>query len=271
MGYIYQIVNDINNKVYVGKTELNIETRWKQHLKAAKRENIKNRPLYRAINKYGESHFRIEILEQCDLEELSVREIYWINKLDSFTKGYNATLGGDGKHYVKDEEILSLYYSGETINNIHIILGYDKGTIRKVLNNNNITAQDILNHSLETKKQPVAKMEKDSLEILEVYSSAAIAEKLNGNTRHINDVCIGKRKTCKGCKWKYITKQEFEDFQRENFFNMSLSLLMVQIHSMAQLVLQPLYTAISATKGLLNKVKILALELIYCKMTTYED
>lgn len=41
MGYIYQIVNDVNEKVYVGKTELTIEQRWKQHLRDSKKENIK--------------------------------------------------------------------------------------------------------------------------------------------------------------------------------------------------------------------------------------
>ena len=87
MGYIYQIVNDINEKVYVGKTELTIEKRWKQHLRDSKKENIKNRPLYKAINKYGEEHFHISILEECNTKDLSEREIYWVDKLEAFTKG----------------------------------------------------------------------------------------------------------------------------------------------------------------------------------------
>ena len=31
MAYIYQITNDINNKIYVGKTEFSIEKRFKEH------------------------------------------------------------------------------------------------------------------------------------------------------------------------------------------------------------------------------------------------
>ena len=31
MGFIYKITNLINQKVYIGKTERNIETRWKEH------------------------------------------------------------------------------------------------------------------------------------------------------------------------------------------------------------------------------------------------
>ena len=41
-------------------------------------------------------------------------------------------------------------------------------------------------------------------EVIEVYPSIQEAERANGNTRHIAEVCKGKRKTCKGYKWKYI-------------------------------------------------------------------
>ena len=33
MAYIYVIKNDINNKVYIGKTNFSIEKRFKEHLK----------------------------------------------------------------------------------------------------------------------------------------------------------------------------------------------------------------------------------------------
>ena len=31
MAYIYQITNDINGKIYIGKTERTIEERFKEH------------------------------------------------------------------------------------------------------------------------------------------------------------------------------------------------------------------------------------------------
>lgn len=31
MSYIYKIINDINNKIYVGKTDFSIEKRFKEH------------------------------------------------------------------------------------------------------------------------------------------------------------------------------------------------------------------------------------------------
>ena len=33
MGYIYKITNNINGKVYIGKTTKTVEERWKGHLK----------------------------------------------------------------------------------------------------------------------------------------------------------------------------------------------------------------------------------------------
>jgi group I intron endonuclease len=77
MAYIYRIVNDINNKSYIGKTTLSsINKRFQQHLKESSYRRSENRPLYRAINKYGKEHFYIELVEECPLELLSEREIY---------------------------------------------------------------------------------------------------------------------------------------------------------------------------------------------------
>ena len=60
MSYIYKITNDINNKVYVGKTNLTIEKRFREHCTDSKKFTIEKRPLYNAMNKYGIEHFHIE-------------------------------------------------------------------------------------------------------------------------------------------------------------------------------------------------------------------
>ena len=49
------------------------------------------------MNKYGIENFIIEEIEEVDVKELSIREIYWIEYYNSYKNGYNATLGGDGK------------------------------------------------------------------------------------------------------------------------------------------------------------------------------
>lgn len=109
MTYIYIIKNDLNNHVYIGKTSRDLMTRFKEHISDSKRKRDIHRPLQNAIRKYGEQHFSIELLETCEDDQGSDREIYWINYYNSFKNGYNATLGGDGKILINYKKIISLY------------------------------------------------------------------------------------------------------------------------------------------------------------------
>jgi len=59
MPYIYVITNDVNEKQYVGKTLETIDKRFKQHIRDRNRDEYRNRPLYRAMNKYGVDHFTV--------------------------------------------------------------------------------------------------------------------------------------------------------------------------------------------------------------------
>lgn len=99
---IYKITNKINNKAYIGKTEIGLKARWKRHKNNARYTN--DRKLYRAINKYGSDSFLIEILEYCNVDILNDREIYYIKLYDTFKHGYNMTLGGDGGKYEPSQE-----------------------------------------------------------------------------------------------------------------------------------------------------------------------
>ena len=109
MPYIYKIVNDINNKIYIGKTLNTIEHRFKEHCKDSKKSHNEKRPLYSAMNKYGVEHFHVELVEECDENILSDREKFWIENFGSFKNGYNATKGGDGTHYLDYDLIISTY------------------------------------------------------------------------------------------------------------------------------------------------------------------
>lgn len=99
MGYIYKITNQINNKMYIGKTTKSIEERWQEHQKKALQHP--NRYLYDAMNHYGIENFTIEQVEECDNAILDEREIYWIKYYNTYylaknSCGYNMTLGGEG-------------------------------------------------------------------------------------------------------------------------------------------------------------------------------
>lgn len=97
MGSIYKIINDINNKIYIGQTKNNLLTRLKQHKRAAQNDFNKHKPLsplHKAMITYGVEHFFIEEIESCSNDKLDEREIYWIKQYNSFYEGYNATIGG---------------------------------------------------------------------------------------------------------------------------------------------------------------------------------
>lgn len=137
-GYIYRIENKINGNNYIGKTYLPIEERWKQHKKEVNKERAKDRPLYRAINKYGIENFQIIEIEFC--ENLEEREKYWIQKFDTYKNGYNATLGGDGKTYFEfsDEEVIQKYQEYLSVNETAKFFECNKDTISIRLHNNGI-------------------------------------------------------------------------------------------------------------------------------------
>lgn len=95
---IYKITNKVNGKVYIGQS-VNIANRWKQHRKTPYNPNDKSYdlPLYRAIRKYSLDNFSFEVIEECTIEELDSKEIYWIKYYNSTNteKGYNLKEGGN--------------------------------------------------------------------------------------------------------------------------------------------------------------------------------
>jgi hypothetical protein len=53
--------------------------------------------LYFSIRKHGIHNFKYECIDESDsFNEIKNKEIYWIEKYDSFKNGYNMTKGGDG-------------------------------------------------------------------------------------------------------------------------------------------------------------------------------
>lgn len=83
---IYKTTNLINGKFYIGK-----QTTFSESYMGS------GKLLKNAILKYGIENFEKEVLEEVDsLEQLNEREIYWIDKLNAKSEGYNIADGGDG-------------------------------------------------------------------------------------------------------------------------------------------------------------------------------
>lgn len=99
---IYKIENLINNKIYIGQS-VDIRERLYKHIwnSISSKDSRYNSPLYSAIRKYGKENFDFSILEILDIEKdkskerLNEREIYFIDKFNSYRDGYNLTEGGN--------------------------------------------------------------------------------------------------------------------------------------------------------------------------------
>lgn len=91
--FIYKLTNKTTLEFYVGKTTKNLKDRLKWHINYSKRPSAQTH-IARAIRKYGENNFIIEVIERVDVKEiLEEREKHWISIL---TPGYNMTEGGEG-------------------------------------------------------------------------------------------------------------------------------------------------------------------------------
>lgn len=209
MGYIYKITNDINNKIYIGLTNLqNPADRWKRHLKDYKNATLySKRPLYEAMQKYGIEHFSFQVIEET--ENTAEREKYWINYFRTYIgfkdcNGYNATLGGDGlaKNIFSQEEedfIIDLFEEHLSCNEIAEQLNCTAERISLFLKSRELTPKSF-------KGNKVGQYSKDGI-LLQIFdSSKQAAEALNkkGKGGHITEVCNGIRKTAYGFIWKYI-------------------------------------------------------------------
>ena len=203
MPYIYKIVNDVNDKIYIGKTNFSLEKRFKEHLADAFKNTEEHRPLYSAIRKYGIEHFSIFLIEETVYPE--EREKYWIEYYGSFKYGYNATKGGDGKAYLDYDLIFALYNEGKTIKEISELLHYDYSHCSKILELYGITKEQKRERQKQKINKPIIQLDKNSGEILNIFPSITKAyEHLNKqHSGHIAEVCNGKRKTAYGYKWKY--------------------------------------------------------------------
>lgn len=138
MGYIYCITNQVNGKQYVGKSTYSISKRFKEHCRDSRKKRCENRPLYRAMQKYGIENFAIEELIQCQDSELEHYEQLFIEQLGTYHSGYNATKGGDGSIRCNYDKIIDLYQTGLNMKEVAKELGCCEDTVRKVIHSNNI-------------------------------------------------------------------------------------------------------------------------------------
>lgn len=96
-GYIYLTTNLINNKMYIGQHRGKFNARYL------------GSGLYikRAVKKYGQENFKVELLHVAKtLEELNILEIEYIKKYNAYNDDnfYNLSNGGEGNSRICSEE-----------------------------------------------------------------------------------------------------------------------------------------------------------------------
>ena len=186
-GRIYIIRNTINSKVYIGQTKVSLKLRFQNHLSAAR--NGKDYVIGKAIRKYGEENFYIELLEECTIEELNESERYWISYFNSTDNkfGYNISIGGNVIRTTKKLDsnlIINMFNSGIPAYKIAKILHTGVPNITNLLKESNII------YGLDLQK--TNKLEESMIIdlYLDGYSTIDIGRKFNKNKSTIRRILL---------------------------------------------------------------------------------
>lgn len=178
---IYKIRNVLNNKCYVGST-CNFKKRVNQHLHNLRQNKHHSIKLQNAWNKYGESSFVFEIIENEKIDNIDDQyktEQYYIESLNTYNAGYNMSESSysPGSSIVWTNQMRK--NMGEKISRTH------KGKMPK-----NIS----LLH--EKQRRPIFEYENNVL--IRPYDSAFEAGIfLKIDYKIINNVLTGKTKNCR--------------------------------------------------------------------------
>lgn len=221
VGFIYEIKNSINGKVYIGQTTKTPEIRFKQHKRA---ESI----LGRAIRKHGEDSFILTTIDVATtIDDLNKKEVEWIDKMNCVSPmGYNVQYGGrniiptGGNMGIVPVINLDTMISYESITLASESLNIPYSGIRSCCIGESRTCGGFRWAYLEDYENGdaiLAEMRPSGPEGVEVvhintgkvYPSAGEAERDTGvPSTAIIEICAGVKKRYKGSKWMYKDKSK---------------------------------------------------------------
>lgn len=178
---IYSITfkNSKSKKTYIGSASQisdkqiiskGFNRRWKKHLILLNKKQHHSSALQNACNKYGISNIVFTILEECDSKKCIEREQYYINKFNSYQKGYNGrptansnlgfkqsdrqkqTIKNNSKK-IRDtfaKEVKKLYNENKTTREISSILNISRNFIKKIFIENSIEPKTLAFYTKKT-------------------------------------------------------------------------------------------------------------------------
>ena len=112
---IYKITCKVNNKIYIGSTEVCFKQRFKKHKQRLRNNYHENDYLQKSWNKYGEDNFVFEILEEIS-DKSKVKEIEQIYLNEYVLKGkdfcFNLSKSATGGNTITNDEIKEKHRQG---------------------------------------------------------------------------------------------------------------------------------------------------------------
>jgi len=210
---IYKITNP-KGKIYIGKSK-DISCRKKTYMYL----NSVGTKIKNSIKKYGWEQHNFEIIEECTLEQLNEREIYWIKYYDSTNCGLNIGLGGEGGNMTQQtKDKISKNWknkSDEEKNNINKKRGLGNKNKPKPNSGYRNWKDKDLNRLIlsspfnqpnwsEKCKKPVLMLSKENNTVLKEFNSIAEAASFVGITQgSLSFHLTGRSKTSGGYVWRY--------------------------------------------------------------------
>ena len=166
------------------------------------------------MQKYGIDNFSISIIEECTKDVATVREIYWINRLNTFNNGYNCTIGGKGKSFVNYTTLIKIYRETKSISQTARMLDVSIDTVSDFLHRTNADLPSRHEISvIHDMAKPVIFVDKNGNTIQEfdsIYSAARWMMETNPCLKskvsvcnNITRVCKGKGQTAYGYIWRF--------------------------------------------------------------------
>lgn len=236
---IYKCTCLSNGRCYIGQARFLLK-RKQHHIYSLRHNKHANTHMQRAWNKYGENSFIWEIVEFCDIDKLNDREIYWIEKYDTFNNDFNMTTGGDSNYSFSpktlEERSVSIKNSwtderrkkisesmlGENnpmfgrTGELNPAYGHDhSGEKNGMYGRHHTEEANEKNRQAHLGKNNICSKPIICVETNELFWSMGEAGRAkNCSDTTICKVCKGVKKTCGGYHWRYATPKDIELYDK---------------------------------------------------------